>query len=535
MDSDCTERFSNDESCNKHKNQNNLFSAEVYLDGKLIIPFLRDIKFYESLVHPALFAHENPKQIAIFGGDGATLREVLKHKTVEKVVLVVPEKNLINISKEYFPVRSDCSDLIGSTSSCFDDSRVEIIEKDPIQYLLDGSEYKFDMIIMDSVDFDDRQDASLLIDLDEEGSFDQLYEVLSKDGIVVTQLGRSPQSYDPPSRHFKNNEIISYLVEQGYMQSAFQYESFYQRYAIPWSYVAMCKSRASNARWFLNSAEIDVSLHKRFMRTHSQKPSVSYYDAPVMRTIQVPPRAFETVYCRNEDAPLECQSLSTYPTFSNAGVNSFEVRQSTIGEGAGRGVFSIVDIPQDTLMALEMAQLNVRLYPNTKGIVETYADAFGEEFEHIGPYAVYSYMYAYGFSVYFFEGEAIFVDGSIMTFVNHGCNSTDNLGSIAEYFDPTVHQDFKEENFTIGSEIEMLDSTGDYDTNPAMLRHIELFNSGLDYAKTGIEAGEEIFQNYLTYESDPKELLEVAELFKSICKGEAVGEVSKYENGEKIY
>ena len=122
-----------------------------------------------------------------------------------------------------------------------------------------------------------------------------------------------------------------------------------------------------------------------------------------------------------------------------------------------------------------------------------------------------------------------------MTFVNHGCNSTDNLGSIAEYFDPTVHEDFKEENFTIGSEIEMLDSTGDYDTNPAMLRHIELFNSGLDYAKTGIKAGEEIFQNYLTYESDPKELLEVAELFKSICKGEAVGEVSKYENGEKIY
>ena len=74
-------------------------------------------------------------------------------------------------------------------------------------------------------DFDDRQDVSLLIGLDEEGSFDQLYEVLSKDGIVVTQLGRSPQSYDSPSRHFKNNEIISYLVEQGYMQSAFQYES----------------------------------------------------------------------------------------------------------------------------------------------------------------------------------------------------------------------------------------------------------------------------------------------------------------------
>merc|ERR1712151_324605 len=105
LDSECTGRISNTESCNKYKNQYNLFSAEAYFDGKLLIPILRDIKFYESLVHPALFAHENPKQVAVFGGDGATLREVLKHRTVEKVILVVPKANLIDTSKEYFPAR----------------------------------------------------------------------------------------------------------------------------------------------------------------------------------------------------------------------------------------------------------------------------------------------------------------------------------------------------------------------------------------------------------------------------------------------
>merc|ERR1711862_474542 len=147
---------------------------------------------------------------------------------------------------------------------------------------------------------------------------------------------------------------------------------------------------------------------------------------------------------------------------------------------------------------------------------------------------VYSYMYAYGYPVYFFDGEAKFSDGSIMAFVNHGCNSTDNLGGFIEYFIPAAYDAFKEDGFIKGSEVSLLDSKGEYYTNPLNLRHIEMYNSALDFARKDIKAGEEILQNYLTYESEPGDLLEVVELFQRICKGEAVGEVTKYENGQTI-
>ena len=43
-----------------------------------------------------MFAHRNPKRVAIIGGgEGATLREVLKHKTVEKVVMIEIDKVMV--------------------------------------------------------------------------------------------------------------------------------------------------------------------------------------------------------------------------------------------------------------------------------------------------------------------------------------------------------------------------------------------------------------------------------------------------------
>merc|ERR1719319_1425848 len=49
--------------------------------------------YHESLVHPAMLAHQNPKTVFIGGGgEGATAREVLKHKSVERLVMVDIDK-----------------------------------------------------------------------------------------------------------------------------------------------------------------------------------------------------------------------------------------------------------------------------------------------------------------------------------------------------------------------------------------------------------------------------------------------------------
>ena len=85
----------------------------VFLDGVLQSRKSGDASYHESLVHPAMFAHKNPRRVAIVGGgEGATLREVLKHNTVEKVIMIDIDKQMVELSKKTLPFWSDCNQLM---------------------------------------------------------------------------------------------------------------------------------------------------------------------------------------------------------------------------------------------------------------------------------------------------------------------------------------------------------------------------------------------------------------------------------------
>jgi S-adenosylmethionine/arginine decarboxylase-like enzyme len=132
----------------------------IYLDHVMQSRTFGEAAYHEPLVHPALFAHDNPKRVAIVGGgEGATLREVLKHSTVEKCVMIEIDEAMVNVSRQYIPDWSDCSDLQGSTDSCFDDPRAEVYYEDAIAWFINRflreedftGEDRFDVIIMDAL------------------------------------------------------------------------------------------------------------------------------------------------------------------------------------------------------------------------------------------------------------------------------------------------------------------------------------------------------------------------------------------------
>lgn len=133
----------------------------LFLDGVLQARLSGDSAYYEALVNPAMFAHENPKRVAIIGGgEGGILREVLKHNTVEKVVMVEVDELILQISQENFPSWNDCSTLVGSAPLCAEDPRVEIHLTDAFEWFVDrftnkgsksGTEDVFDVVIMDAL------------------------------------------------------------------------------------------------------------------------------------------------------------------------------------------------------------------------------------------------------------------------------------------------------------------------------------------------------------------------------------------------
>jgi spermidine synthase len=108
-----------------------------------------------------MFTHRNPKRVAIIGGgEGATLREVLKHNTVEKVVMIEIDEMMVKASREFLPDWNDCSDQVGSRPNCFDDPRAEVFFEDAFKWFIDrfsddgqfqGTEKPFDVIIMDAL------------------------------------------------------------------------------------------------------------------------------------------------------------------------------------------------------------------------------------------------------------------------------------------------------------------------------------------------------------------------------------------------
>ena len=83
--------------------------------------------YHEVLVHPALTSHANPKKVFIAGGgEGATAREVLKHNTVQSVVMVDIDEQVVKACQKFLPSHHKGS---------FEDPRMNLIFGDAADYL----------------------------------------------------------------------------------------------------------------------------------------------------------------------------------------------------------------------------------------------------------------------------------------------------------------------------------------------------------------------------------------------------------------
>lgn len=96
--------------------------------------------YHETLVHPAMLAHPNPRSVFIVGGgEGATLREVLRHPSVEKAVMCDIDGELVEMAKELLPEWHQ---------GAFEDPRATILTEDARAWLENHGE-TYDVIIVD--------------------------------------------------------------------------------------------------------------------------------------------------------------------------------------------------------------------------------------------------------------------------------------------------------------------------------------------------------------------------------------------------
>ncbi|MBS3068690.1 fused MFS/spermidine synthase [Candidatus Micrarchaeota archaeon] len=173
------------------------YGNALLLDGEFQLSESDESFYHEALIHPALFLHDNPKNVLIIGGgDGGAVKEALKHNV--NVTLVELDDRVIEVSKKYFSF----------SKAALENKHVNVIITDGRGFLK-NTDQKYDIIIVDLPDPDNSNVALLYTR--------EFYYIvksrLTSRGILVTQA-TSPFYY--PRAHASVYKTVDSVFNKTY-------------------------------------------------------------------------------------------------------------------------------------------------------------------------------------------------------------------------------------------------------------------------------------------------------------------------------
>ena len=153
------------------------FGKSLILDGKTQSTSVDEFVYHEALVHPAMISHPGPQRVFVAGGgEGATIREVFRHRTVSRTVMVDIDREVVELCRRYLPDHH---------GGAFDDPRLELHYADALRFLEDTQD-RFDVAIIDVPDPLEEGPAYLLYTQE---FYRLLRDRLRPGGLMVAQSG----------------------------------------------------------------------------------------------------------------------------------------------------------------------------------------------------------------------------------------------------------------------------------------------------------------------------------------------------------
>jgi spermidine synthase len=168
------------------------YGKMLLLDGLVMTTEKDEFFYHEMISHIPMLAHSNPERVLVVGGgDGGTVREVLKHPSVKEVVLCEIDKAVIDVSIKYLP----------SIAGKLNDSRVTMNIEDAVEYMK-RQKNNFDVVLIDSTD-----PLGPGVGLFTEDFYTNVKNALKKDGVIALQS-------ESPIMNKKELGLISELLKK---------------------------------------------------------------------------------------------------------------------------------------------------------------------------------------------------------------------------------------------------------------------------------------------------------------------------------
>jgi hypothetical protein len=250
---------------------------------------------------------------------------------------------------------------------------------------------------------------------DDEEGFDMMqfwYDRLSSHGALATVLGTTYSLQHIVAREkilHKRWLILKYLmasfpriIDYDIPASYYFYydttpsskqQSSQIRSKFPINIAVAFKSNDGLAYWRMNEAHYSLAIQEHL--TEDSLDKLDVFDSATMLQLQYPPSHSSWYYCDSYAIPNGCDFHGYDPEYPNIPLTDLYVAKSKAGEYAGRGVFTNVDIPASSNIALEATTQSIHYewkttglhrammeqvteYTKGKGkIVSLYAEAYG--------------------------------------------------------------------------------------------------------------------------------------------------------------
>lgn len=151
--------------------QSKEFGKILTLDGLMMVNEKDEFIYHDMIVHVAMATNPEVKKVLVIGaGDGGTVRELTRYKTIEHIDMVEIDELVVKASMEFLPI----------TASKLTDERVNLYFEDGLEFVKGKTGY--DLIIVDSTDPIGPGEGLFTTEF-----YTNCFKALSDDGILINQ------------------------------------------------------------------------------------------------------------------------------------------------------------------------------------------------------------------------------------------------------------------------------------------------------------------------------------------------------------
>ncbi len=155
--------------------ENGFFGKVLLLDDLVMVTERDEFYYHEMLCHVPLSLHPNPKRALIIGGgDGGTMREVLRYPSMRAATLCEIDRDVVEVCRKHFP----------ALASSFRDPRVTLEFADGVKFVQEYDGPGWDAILIDSSE--PIGPAKVLIST---AFYRAVRDVLGEKGVLAVQAG----------------------------------------------------------------------------------------------------------------------------------------------------------------------------------------------------------------------------------------------------------------------------------------------------------------------------------------------------------